>query len=287
MTGKKYNYQTTWVQAMLVFYKWVYAWNPLLPNWGPIGAHCNQRGLTEEGWYLLNDLIDHGMIIDVDHLSLRAIDDVLWYAELRNYPLVSGHAFLFDHPTMEFGLFPRTELHRTAKQIERIRDIGGIVAPISPKGKCSSTLDYAMKYKYIVEKMSGGPFYEEDGFPRIAFATDFGGFFQQAAPRNPRDPGDYCSDATYKAQKYDPTDTFSIYEIPNEGGTTAVLWRPDDYPMLSYPFRAVGDFGWFGSSGPATGNSTSTGTASPTWACYPTSWPTSETSACPTPTSSR
>jgi microsomal dipeptidase-like Zn-dependent dipeptidase len=242
--AKKYNYQTKWVQGLLAFYNFVYGWTPL-PDWGPIGAHCNQRGLTDEGWYLINDLMDYGMIIDTDHLSLLAMEDVLWYAELRNYPLVAGHAFLFDHPPMEFGHLPRTELHRTAEQIKRIRDIGGIIAPLDPHGKCSSTLDYAQKYKYIVEQMSGGPFYEDDGFPRIAFATDFGGFFQQTAPRNPRESGDYCPDSTYLAQKYDPKDKFSIYEIPNEDGETAVLWRPDDYPLLQYPFNAVGGFGTF------------------------------------------
>ena len=239
-----YNYKTNWVQAMLTFYKLVYSWT-VLPDWGPIAAHCNQRGLSDEGWALVQDLMQYGMIIDIDHLSLLATDEIIGFAELRNYPLVSGHAFLFDHPTMEFGLFPRTELHKTSEQIKRIRDIGGIVAPISPKGKCSSSLDYAMKYKYIVEQMSGGPYYEEDGFPRIAFATDFGGFFQQAAPRNPRDSGDNCSDATYRAQKYDATDKFSIYEIPNEDGTAATLKRPDDYPFLNYPFNAVGGFGTF------------------------------------------
>jgi len=249
--GLKYNYKTGWVQAFLTVFQIIYGWIPGVPDhWGPAGAHCNADGLSTEGEWLVNDLMDYGMIIDVDHFSLLAIEEVLDLAESesRRYPLISGHSFLFDEPTMEFGHYPRTELHKTKEQIRRIRDLGGIVAPLNPHGKCSSSLDYARKYSYIVEQMSGGPFYEEDGFPRISFSTDFGGFFQQTAPRDPRDSGDDCSDATYQAQKYDPDSEFSIYHSVNEDGSAATFKRPDDYPPLSYPFPAVGDFGWFGRS---------------------------------------
>ncbi len=244
--GLKYNYQTEWVEAILFIFDLMYGWIPGVPDhWAPMGAHCNADGLSDEGETLIDKLMDYGMIIDVDHLSLLAIEEALNTFELNQYPVISGHSFLFDEPTMEFGHYSRTELHKTPQQIRRIRDLGGIVAPLNPHGKCSSTLDYARKYKYIVEQMSGGPFYEADGLPRISFSSDFGGFFQQTAPRDPGDPDDRCSDDSYEAQKYDPESDWSIYHIVNEDGSAATLKRPEDYPALTYPFQAVGEFGWF------------------------------------------
>jgi microsomal dipeptidase-like Zn-dependent dipeptidase len=243
-TATKYNYKTAWVQGLLAFYEFVYGWTPL-PDWGPIDAHCNSTGLTDEGSALVHDLMDFGMVVDVDHLSLWAIEEVLDIAESRSYPLVSGHSFLFDEPTMEFGHYSRTEMHKTAEQIRRIRDLGGVIAPLNPHGKCSSTLDYVRKYRYIVDQMSGGPFYDPDeDIPRIGFSTDFGGFFQQTAPRFPTGD-DVCADSKYSSYKYDPLSPWSIYHVVNEDGSAGTLRRPDSYTPLSYPFSAVGGFGTF------------------------------------------
>jgi len=238
----KYNYTTDWHDFGVELIKFLYGWAfPGLDDWEGMGAQCNRDGLSTEGEWLVEDLMDYGMIIDVDHLSLIAMNKVLDLAESESYPLISGHSFLFDEPTMEFGNFARTEIHKTEEQIKRIRDLGGVIAPLNPCGKCSSTLDYVRKYEYIVEQMRGGPYYDPvEDIPRIAFATDFGGFFQQTAPRDPRESGDVCPDAKYEAQKYDPEGN-SIYHV----GTPATLMRPDDYPLLGYPFKAVGGFGWF------------------------------------------
>ena len=58
-------------------------------------GNCNTRGLTTEGETLINALMDHRMIIDVDHTDTPMFDDILDIAEDRNYPgIVTGHTGL-------------------------------------------------------------------------------------------------------------------------------------------------------------------------------------------------
>ena len=117
-------------------------------------AHCNQEGLTAEGFHLLDSLMDLKVIIDIDHLSLIALDEALGMAIDRDYPVISGHTFLFDVPLTQRGeLDKQSEGHRTPKQIEIIRNLGGMIAPLNPRKAGSSTRDYVHMYRYAVDKM--------------------------------------------------------------------------------------------------------------------------------------
>jgi microsomal dipeptidase-like Zn-dependent dipeptidase len=166
--------------------------------------------LTAKGEVLINAMMDQKMIIDVDHMSLLTLDKVLQIALARNYPVISSHTFLFDRPLTEWGIYNmRSEAHLTKEQIEIIRDLGGIVAPLNPRKEGSSTKTYAEMYSYIKAIMKDGPYGAE--YPGIAFASDWGAMFEQTAPRCP-DTED-C-DAS-------------------------------DYPSLKYPFQAVGVGGVF------------------------------------------
>ena len=55
------------------------------------GDSCNTKGLTDLGAYAVNRLMDNHMLIEADHLSERARQQVLTIAEQRRYPLVSSH----------------------------------------------------------------------------------------------------------------------------------------------------------------------------------------------------
>jgi microsomal dipeptidase-like Zn-dependent dipeptidase len=58
----------------------------------PEGRQCNARGLTGLGRYLIRRLIANHMLIEVDHLSEKAREEVLAMAEARHYPgVVSSH----------------------------------------------------------------------------------------------------------------------------------------------------------------------------------------------------
>jgi hypothetical protein len=69
------------------------------------GRQCNSRGLTDLGDYAIRRMMDAHMLIEVDHLSEWAREQVLAIAEERHYPLVSSH-------TGTGGLWTTGELQR-------------------------------------------------------------------------------------------------------------------------------------------------------------------------------
>ncbi len=172
------------------------------------GATCNQRDLQPLGHILIDELMKKKMIIDVDHLSLKTFEDVMEKAEARLYPVISGHSFLFDKPLAEWGTEGyRSENHRTKNQITRIRNLGGIVAPVAPRKEGSSTHDYVEMYRYVVDEMEGGPYGPDN--PGVAFGSDWGAMFLQVAPRCPDRDGDGsldCKEVTQTCKPTDPSD---------------------------------------------------------------------------------
>jgi microsomal dipeptidase-like Zn-dependent dipeptidase len=57
----------------------------------PSTPQCNARGLTPLGVYLIHRLMANHMLIEVDHLSEVARDQVLAMAAKAHYPLISSH----------------------------------------------------------------------------------------------------------------------------------------------------------------------------------------------------
>jgi microsomal dipeptidase-like Zn-dependent dipeptidase len=77
----------------------------------PSGQICNVRGLTDLGRYLIERMMDRGMIIHLDHMSVKTASAVLDMAEQAGYPgVVSVHSW--SDPTM----------------VNRILGVGGFVA---------------------------------------------------------------------------------------------------------------------------------------------------------------
>lgn len=85
----------------------------LLPGTLPVyppAPHCNKLGLTDLGGYTIGRMMDRGMVVDLDHFSVKATDEALQVIEARDYPgVVSGHSWLDPH------------------FYARIYDLGGIV----------------------------------------------------------------------------------------------------------------------------------------------------------------
>ena len=66
----------------------------------PAGPHCNARGLTDLGEYLINRMIDHGFLIEVDHLSEATADEVMAIIEKRGYSgVISSHGWDSERTT--------------------------------------------------------------------------------------------------------------------------------------------------------------------------------------------
>lgn len=125
-----------------------------LPSY-PSGPVCNVRGLTSLGEYLVNRMIDKGMIIEADHLSVRARAQVMTILESRGYSgVITSHGWADD----------------TSRA--RIQALGGFVAPYA-----STTNDYIGEWRKARASHSTGYL---RGF---GFGTDTNGLGKQAAPR--------------------------------------------------------------------------------------------------------
>jgi hypothetical protein len=125
-----------------------------LPSYPP-GPGCNVRGLTDLGEYLVNRMIDMGMIIETDHLSVRAGERVMDILEARSYSgVVTSHSW---------GNGTRTE---------RIQALGGMVAPYA-----RTTLQFITEWEDARSTQSGAYLWG------IGYGTDTNGFGVQARPR--------------------------------------------------------------------------------------------------------
>lgn len=151
-------------------------------------ADCNARGLTGLGEILVRQLMRKRVIIDVDHMSAFTADRVLSIVEAEGYPVAAGHTGLID---ASLGA-KRHEGQKTAAQIQRIRALGGVVAPILHQGSideiryppsaayddCSnSSKTWAQAYLAAVDAM-GGP-----AMAAVGLGSDFNGLAGEPGPR--------------------------------------------------------------------------------------------------------
>jgi hypothetical protein len=85
----------------------------LLPVYPP-PPHCNQRGLTSLGAYLINKMIQQHFIVELDHMDAKTADAVLSILEANHYSgVVSAHSW--DSP----------------QENPRIYNLGGFITPIA------------------------------------------------------------------------------------------------------------------------------------------------------------
>jgi microsomal dipeptidase-like Zn-dependent dipeptidase len=151
-------------------------------------ADCNSRSLTGAGEDLVRGLMRRKMIIDVDHMSALTAARVLTIAEGAHYPLAAGHTGLI---TASLGA-KRHEGQKTSDQLQRLRNLGGVVAPILHQGAtdeilypprmalddCShSSKTWAQAYLAAVDAMGGA------ATAAVGLGSDFNGFAGQPGPR--------------------------------------------------------------------------------------------------------
>jgi hypothetical protein len=89
----------------------VYGLTGALPVYPP-PDHCNSRGLTDLGAHLVKRLAQRGMLVDPDHMSVKAGDALLDLVEERRYSaVISSHSW------------------STRDAYPRIYELGGFIAP--------------------------------------------------------------------------------------------------------------------------------------------------------------
>ncbi|MGI9278063.1 MAG: ricin-type beta-trefoil lectin domain protein [Endozoicomonas sp.] len=135
----------------------------LQPNYDESYKHCNQHNLTDLGVYLVNRMVDRGMMIELDHMSYETASSVLKVAEGRQYSgVITGHSHLSKAP----GGYPST-LH------DRIARLGGIMSTYNSNASAVSyevdkMISLANQYPYLIG---------------VGISTDINGLAQQAAAR--------------------------------------------------------------------------------------------------------
>ncbi len=125
-----------------------------LPAYPP-GDICNVRGLTHFGEYLIHRMIDIGMIVETDHLSVKGRELVLDILEARRYSgVITSHSWGDDTSRI------------------RIQELGGIVAPYA-----NTTTTFIREWEDARDTQPGGYLWG------IGYGTDTNGLGTQAAPR--------------------------------------------------------------------------------------------------------
>lgn len=130
------------------------------------GGQVNALGLTELGRYAIRKMMDMGMMIDVDHMSQKAVNESLTLAEAwGNYPLNSGHNGMREFA----GHGHRNENSRTQEQIRRIVELGGMIG----MGMASDAAEFARQSKVQFSLAN---------YNQCAIGTDMNGMVTQPRP---------------------------------------------------------------------------------------------------------
>jgi len=129
------------------------AYYPILPHFPEwhLPSHCNKKGLEPLGEFLVERLMQLGIVIDVDHMSDRSFNDVynkamdlslqMRFGRTTPYPLISGHTSFRDmlpdrskdFRYMHIAQRNRRlagEFHKSVTNIQKIVQTGGMIAPI-------------------------------------------------------------------------------------------------------------------------------------------------------------
>jgi microsomal dipeptidase-like Zn-dependent dipeptidase len=140
--------------------------NPPDPPTCPAGDE-NSKGLTRMGSYAIRQMMRHGMLIDIDHMSQKSANEALSIAEMipgGGYPLFSGH----NTPRGSGG---DSENQRTPQQYGRIAKLGGM-AGVGTAGRDAYT--WLQLYGMVVQQMHQ---------QSEALGTDLNGLVKGMPPR--------------------------------------------------------------------------------------------------------
>jgi microsomal dipeptidase-like Zn-dependent dipeptidase len=136
----------------------------------PSGPLCNPRGLTDLGRHAIAEMADRGMIIETDHLSVKARDEALTILERRGYSgLISSHSW------------------GDGDSQERLQDLGGVAAPYA-----ETSTDYVETWREARATRAAGLF-------GIGYGTDTNGLGTQAGVR----PGNAANPVRYPYRTFD------------------------------------------------------------------------------------
>lgn len=134
------------------------------PDYDQSHRHCNKQGLSELGVYLVNRMIDMGMLIELDHTSEKTASSILEIIEARNYSgIISAHSHLSR--AADGGLH---------ENFKRLVQVGGYVSPFN-----QSVYDLSEDVDMYLTEVENTSF-----VPGVGFGTDMTGLANQPGPRD-------------------------------------------------------------------------------------------------------
>ncbi|HEV3001453.1 MAG TPA: Coagulation factor 5/8 type domain-containing protein [Solirubrobacteraceae bacterium] len=159
----------------------------------PAPPHCNAYGLTELGAHLVNRMIDRGMIVDPDHLSVLARNQLLDVVEARDYSgVVSSHSW------------------STPDSYPRIYRVGGVITPYAGDSE-----SFVQQWRETKPMRGDKRFYFGFGY-----GADMNGFGSQGGPRGANVPNpvtypfkSFVGDVTFDKQRSGER----VYDVNVEG----------------------------------------------------------------------
>lgn len=136
-------------------------------NYDETKSQCNNRGLTDLGIYLVNRMMDKGMIVEVDHMSQESHKAVLDIAEARQYSgLITGHSHM--HAGENGSVHTETL---------RLAELGGFLATYN-----SDALGLENAIGRYLDKVEATEYLNG-----VGFSTDMSGIGNQSGPRSNAD----------------------------------------------------------------------------------------------------
>ncbi len=160
---------------------------------GNIGGHRNKRGLTDLGRFAIDEMMRMGIMIDLDHMSERGVEECLGIAEKAG----GGYPVNFGHNGFRHQRYDGSENNRVPEQLVRIRDLGGImglgwgngdrksVASSLDLPRTNSTSQVANDNPGSSKSFAHSALYalEFMGHRQIGLGTDINGFVVGPGPR--------------------------------------------------------------------------------------------------------
>jgi microsomal dipeptidase-like Zn-dependent dipeptidase len=144
---------------------------PNYPDPGYNKGHRNNLGLTQMGMAAIAYMMKKGMMIDIDHMSEKAVTSALALAKLYKYPLNSGH-----NGFRGYGAY--NENSRTDNQVRSIYELGGIMGI----GHGDNATNFVNNYRYGIRLTNGAS---------LAIGTDANGFYPLPGPPAANERIDY------------------------------------------------------------------------------------------------
>jgi hypothetical protein len=137
----------------------------------PPGPLCNPKGLTALGEHLIRRVMERGMILETDHLSVKARREALTLLETRAYPgVISSHSW------------------GDAGSLTRILRLGGVVGPYA-----GETESFAAEWREARAERDPRFFFG------VGFGSDINGLGAQGQPR----PGAAQNPVRYPFRTFD------------------------------------------------------------------------------------